>query len=217
MESHPIAALFPEMSDDEFVALKEDIRQYGVKAPVLVHGGQILDGRHRYRRGPIADSDPGPPALTSAQYAKDFNESKLMGRQTSAARTADQTYNFWRPITAIRETADDGNPATTPDPTWTPLFATPAHPDYTSGHSCVSGAATAILAHEFGDHTRFDVTSDLMIGVTRSFHSFTDALEEVKNARVFAGIHFRTACDDGANLGKAVAEYVLEHKFQRVH
>jgi hypothetical protein len=235
----------------------------------------------------------GPPALTSAQYAKDFNETKLMGSQTSAARTSDQTvyswlwatgsasylwnhvalsliearknhddddehdgrndpgrnhhdtllrnarilasldvaiadaaigcwdakytYNFWRPITAIRETADDGNAATTPDPSWTPLFATPAHPDYPSGHSCVSGAATGILANEFGEHTRFDVTSDLMIGVTRSFHSFTQALEEVKNARIFAGIHFRTACDDGTGIGTAVARYVLEHKFQRVH
>ena len=130
---------------------------------------------------------------------------------------AKYTYNFWRPITAIRETADDGNPATTPDPTWTPLFATPAHPDYTSGHSCVSGAATVILANEFGEHTRFDVTSDLMIGVTRSFHSFNDALEEVKNARIFSGIHFRTACEDGTTLGKAVAQYVLQHKFQRLH
>jgi hypothetical protein len=56
-----------------------------------------------------------------------------------------------------------------------------------------------------------------MIGVTRSFRSFTDALEEVKNARIFSGIHFRTACEDGTILGKAVAKYLLEHKFQRVN
>jgi hypothetical protein len=74
-----------------------------------------------------------------------------------------------------------------------------------------------ILANEYGEHRSFGVTSDLMIGVTRSFHSFTAALEEVKNARIFAGIHFRTACEDGTTLGKAVAQYVLEHKFQRVH
>ena len=125
-------------------------------------------------------------------------------------------YNFWRPITAIRETADDGNGATTPDPTWTPLFATPAHPDYPSGHSCVSGAATVILASEFGEDTRFDVTSDILLDVTRSFRSFTEALEEVKNARIFSGIHFRTACDDGTTLGKEVAKYVLFHNFGRV-
>jgi hypothetical protein len=129
---------------------------------------------------------------------------------------AKYTYNYWRPITAIRETADDGNAATTADPTWTPLFATPAHPDYPSGHSCVSGAATTVLAGEFGERTRFDVTSDLMLGVTRSFRSFTEALEEVKNARIFSGIHFRTATEVGTTLGKQVAQYVLEHSFLRL-
>jgi hypothetical protein len=120
-------------------------------------------------------------------------------------------YHFWRPITAIR---NDGNSA---DLTWSPMFATPAHPDYPSGHSCVSGAAAAILANEFGERTRFTLESDLMLGVTRSFPSFSAALEEIKNARIFAGIHFRTATEDGVKLGTEVADYVLEHKFQRLH
>jgi hypothetical protein len=113
-------------------------------------------------------------------------------------------YNFWRPITAIRESGD---------PTWTPLFATPAHQDYPSGHSCASGAATMILADEFGD-TPFTLRSDVLVGVSRTFHSLSEALEDVKDARVFAGIHFRTACDDGTVLGKAVAQYVLDNAFQ---
>ena len=115
-------------------------------------------------------------------------------------------YNFWRPITAIRESGD---------PTWTPLFATPAHQDYPSGHSCTSGAAAAILAGEFGEGTPFTLRSDVLVGVSRTFHSFSEALEDVKDARVFAGIHFRTACDDGTVLGKAVAHYVLDNAFQR--
>ena len=234
----------------------------------------------------------GPPALTSGQYARDFNETKSKGSLTSSTRTADETdaawfwqigtasylwnhvavslvqerhrddnndqdgdspsrhaagnrlledarlfaaldvamadaaigcwdakyaYNFWRPITAIRETADDHNSATTPDPSFTPLFSTPAHPDYPSGHSCVSGAAVGILANEFGPHTHFQMQTDLLVGVTRSFRSFADALEEMKDARINAGIHFRTATEDGTVLGAAVAEYVLHHKFQRVH
>src|SRR4029079_4758653 len=114
-------------------------------------------------------------------------------------------YNFWRPITAIREGGD---------PMWTPLFATPAHQDYPSGHSCVSGAATTILADEFGENTPFTLKSDVLVGVSRTFRSFSDALEDVKDARVFAGIHFRTACDDGTVLGKAVAQYVLDNAFQ---
>jgi PAP2 superfamily len=126
-------------------------------------------------------------------------------------------YHFWRPITAIREAASDGNPLTTPDPNWAPMFATPAHPDYPSGHSCVSGAAAVVLANEFGDKTRFNLESDLMLGVVRSYPSFSAALEEVKNARVFAGIHFRSATEDGVKLGADVAHYVLETKFQRIH
>ena len=130
---------------------------------------------------------------------------------------AKYTYNFWRPITAIRETADDGNPSTTPDPTWMPMIATAAHPEYPSGHSCVSGAAAVILGNEFGDHVKFSISSDLVPGVSRQFHGVADAVEEVKNARVFVGIHFRLACEVGQALGKAVAEYVLANRFQRVN
>ena len=130
---------------------------------------------------------------------------------------AKYTYVFWRPITAIQLADTDGNPATTPDASWAPLFATPAHPEYPSGHSCVSGAATAVLADRFGERTRFSVQSDTMLGVTRSFHSFSSALEEVKDARIFAGIHFRKATEDGTVLGSSVAGYVLDHVAERVH
>ena len=97
-----------------------------------------------------------------------------------------------------------------------PLFATPGHPEYPSGHSCVSGAAGAVLAHEFNDSTGFRVESDLMLGVTRSFRHLSTALEEVRNARIFAGIHFRTATDAGQTLGESVARFVLENAFQRI-
>ncbi len=125
-------------------------------------------------------------------------------------------YVFWRPVTAIPLAATDGNPATVEDATWTPLFATPAHPEYPSGHSCVSGAAAAVLADQFGERTRFSVDNDLMPGVVRSFRSFSAALEEVKNARIYAGIHFRSATEDGQALGVNVANYVLEHALTRV-
>jgi PAP2 superfamily protein len=129
---------------------------------------------------------------------------------------AKYTYTAWRPITAIREAATDGNDATTADATWKPLFATPGHPEYPSGHSCLSGAAARVLIYEFRDRVRFEITTDLMLGVTRSYRSVSQALDEVINARVFAGIHFRKACEDGTELGKAVADYVIANKFQRV-
>jgi hypothetical protein len=130
---------------------------------------------------------------------------------------AKYTYVFWRPVTAIPLAATDGNPATTEDPAWMPLFATPAHPEYPSAHSCLSGAAAAVLANRFGERTHFSMESDQMPGVVRSFKSFSSALEEVQNARIFAGIHFRSATRDGQAVGAAVAEYVLDHAAQPVH
>ena len=126
-------------------------------------------------------------------------------------------YVFWRPVTAIPLADTDGNPATAADSTWAPLFATPAHPEYPSGHSCVSGAAAGVLVDYFGDRTHFRMTSDTMPGVARSFDSFSDALMEVQNARIFAGIHFRSATRDGQTLGASVAEVVLQNAAQPVY
>ena len=126
-------------------------------------------------------------------------------------------YVFWRPVTAIPLAATDGNPATDADPAWMPLFATPNHPEYPSGHSTVSGAAAVVLASFFGERRHFTMDNDLMIGVTRSFHSFSQALDEVKNARIFAGIHFRSACDDGQDVGNKVGKWVLDNALLPVH
>lgn len=122
---------------------------------------------------------------------------------------AKYTYSFWRPITAIQLADTDGNDATTPDSAWTPLITTPAFPEYPSAHSCATGAATRILSHYFGEESSFSVVSNAMPGVSRQFHNFTEALQEVANARVFGGIHFRTATVDGTALGISVADYAL--------
>jgi hypothetical protein len=126
-------------------------------------------------------------------------------------------YVFWRPVTAIPLAATDGNPDTTEDPSWAPLLTTPNHPEYPSAHSTVSGAAAVVLADFFGEETAFSVDSDVMIGVVRSFSSFSEALDEVKNARIFAGIHYRSSCDDGQATGTSVAGYVLANSLQPVH
>jgi membrane-associated phospholipid phosphatase len=122
-------------------------------------------------------------------------------------------YVFWRPITAIRDSA-----STNPDPTWTPWLdffptGTPAHPEYPSGHSTVSGAAAVILATAFGDNTAFTVTSEVRTG-TRNFTSFSAAVAEIADARVFGGIHFRTSCVRGNLLGQAVARYVSSNSMR---
>ena len=126
-------------------------------------------------------------------------------------------FSFWRPITAIRVASTDGNADTTEDATWTPLLVTPPFPEHTSGHSSASAAATAVLADRFGDDTSFTVKSHTDLGWTRSFSSFSSAIDEVADARVFAGIHFRTACVVGAAAGGDVAAYILENLMGRKH
>jgi hypothetical protein len=135
----------------------------------------------------------------------------------AAIGCSESKYNFvfWRPATAIPLAADDGNPATAPDPSWTPLLVTPPHPEYASGHSCVSGAASVVLAKTFGESTQFTMKSDVMLGHTRSFRGFSNALEDVKDARIRGGIHFRTACEHGQKIGLQIATYVLENAFRR--
>jgi hypothetical protein len=130
---------------------------------------------------------------------------------------AKYTYSSWRPVTAIQLADTDGNDSTAPDPAWTPLITTPPFPEYPSAHSCASGAATHILSQSFGEETSFNVVSNAMPGVTRKFHNFSAALAEIVNARIYGGIHFRTACVDGTALGIAVGDYVLAHAVVPLH
>jgi hypothetical protein len=140
-------------------------------------------------------------------------------------------WNFWRPITAIREGDNDGNEATKGDSTWTPLFdptvavsgaklVTPGFPDHPSGHSCSSSAITHTLRNFFGtDKVTFTVTSNKCLPAPctpRTFKRFSDAIDEVVDARVWGGIHFRTADTEGAKLGRKVARYLRTHYLQAV-
>jgi hypothetical protein len=123
-------------------------------------------------------------------------------------------YVFWRPLTAIQFAVNDGNALTGPDSCWAPLRATPAHPEYPSGHSSFSGAAARVLATFFGEDTSFIITSDGMPGVVRTFRSFSAALDEVTIARICAGFHFRSACEDAQSMGKLVADYVIANSLR---
>ena len=214
----------------------------------------------------------GPPPLSSARYAQDFDEVKALGGKVSALRREEQTetarfwqldtptamwdrvadslalahhlnllktarllaltdialadatiavfdaknaYNSWRPVTAIVDADLDGNPLTSPDPAWLPLMTTPYFQEYPSAHSGVSSAAATVLASSFGDATTFTVTSDGLPGVQRSYASFSDAVADVADARVFAGFHFRFSCDDAVVLGNRVGTYVEQHLMLR--
>jgi hypothetical protein len=123
-------------------------------------------------------------------------------------------FNVWRPLTAIQQGDADGNDRTTGDPTWVPLIATPPHPDYLSGHSTNSSAMATILRHIFGNAPEVPIvaTSPTNPGFERTWESFSEGVEEVIDARIFSGIHTRSADEEGAHVGRAVARYVLSHE-----
>ena len=119
---------------------------------------------------------------------------------------AKYTYNFWRPVTAIRDTSD---------PTWSSFIVTPPFPDYVSGHSTFSAAASTVLAMFYGtDHIAFTTTSDSVPGVLRSFSSFSAAASEAAISRIYGGIHFRSASQDGLTAGIAIGEWTFTHYMQ---
>jgi hypothetical protein len=150
--------------------------------------------------------------LTSHESARLFAVLHVALADASIATwDAKYRYVFWRPVTAIRSPDDDGNSGTIPDPTWSPFLTTSAHPEYPSGHSNLVGAAATVLSAIFGGDVAFDATSETMPGAVRSFVGFDVAIEEMADARVFGGMHFRTACVRGSELGGTVASYVLTH------
>ena len=126
---------------------------------------------------------------------------------------AKYTYNFWRPITAVRNAADDGNPKTDPQAGWQSVVTTHQHPEYPSGHSTNSGAMAAVLALLFGDDPGVPITASSPGNPSfpRSWTTFSEGVEEVISARVYIGFHFRTSDVVGARVGRQVAHFVVQH------
>jgi hypothetical protein len=127
-------------------------------------------------------------------------------------------YNFWRPQPAIAAGEGDGNAATAGDPAWRPLLPTPPHPEYPSGHASNSGAMAFVLKRLFGDAPGFviEATSPQNVGFVRYWQTFTEGAEEVVDARVYSGIHFRTADEVGTRVGRQVAQFVMTHALRPV-
>jgi hypothetical protein len=125
-------------------------------------------------------------------------------------------WNTWRPITAIREAEYDGNANTEPDLDWEPLIDTPGFPEYPAGHTTGSGAIVGALQSFFGtDKMEFSAFSRSS-GTTRSFTSFSRALQETIDSRVWGGIHWRTADEVGARIGKRIANWESSRYFKPI-
>jgi hypothetical protein len=170
--------------------------------------------------------------LDAADQARLFASVNLAATDAAIACWNDKYHwSFWRPRGAIREADSDGNPATIADPNWESLFAsatattpplgTPPFPDHPSGHGCLSGAVLQTMADFFGkDKVAFTVVSGRSLNGApippRRFDRFSQARTEIINARIWGGIHFRTADVQGAVLGRKVARYVRKNYFRPV-
>jgi hypothetical protein len=223
------------------------------------HRPWFMKSAAQFRPGP-------PPALTSALWARDYNEIKAIGSATSTVRTPEQTeiarfwatalpdvhigvvrsvatapgrevtrnarlyaavaaamndaeiavleakyhYNFWRPITAIRNGDRDGNPATERDPDWTPLIATPLHPEYPCAHCVIAATIAAVIRAEAGRGPlpTLKTISNTAPGVTRQWTRTEDVVKEVSEARILDGVHYRNSTEVGNRMGEQIGALV---------
>jgi hypothetical protein len=156
----------------------------------------------------------GARALDMPAAARAFALMYLAAADASiACFDAKYIYNFWRPITAIQRGDEDGNDDTPPDPTWQPLVTTHQHPEYPSGHSTNSSAMATVLAFLFGDDPGVPIiaTSPRNPTFPRLWATFSEGVDEVVDARVYIGFHFRTSDETGARLGRQVGHFVAHH------
>jgi hypothetical protein len=129
-------------------------------------------------------------------------------------------YVYWRPVTAIQEGENDGNARTAGDPAWQPLINTPNYPEYSSGANNVTGAMSRALVLFFGtDKLNFSLTSTYPLAVqkTRMYTRFSDAAQDVVDARIYEGIHFRTADVVARRQGRHVAKWAFRHFLRPIH
>ena len=177
-----------------------------------------------WQSNPVASWNDVSRQLIARNHLDAADSARLLAMQNlSAADAAINTWNdkyhfsFWRPFQAIRRATEDGNPATSPDPTWTPLLSAP-YPEYVSGHLGLDSSHTAVLRRFFGNAPAggYEITSVFVNpggDAMRSFSSFSQAVDEIIEARIWAGLHFRSADVQAVELGTNVANFAAANFF----
>jgi PAP2 superfamily len=206
----------PELSSDAYADALNEIKSLGTMTNSTATADQALTGRFwngaiQNYWNEIAQTVSLARGLTTAQNARLFALMNFAVADTVIAfYDAKYVYNFWRPVTAIRAADTDGNPNTDADSNWLPETGkTAPDPSYPGAHAAISAAAAAVLATVLeSDDLKFNVTSEVMPGVERSFETFAAAAKEATLSRVFAGQHFQFDLDAGERLGRQVADTV---------
>ena len=209
----------PALTSDEWTADYNEVKQVG-----SINSPHRTPEQTTLARFFLA---PGAPQLASAirQLAQDrgltLSENARLfalvyvsgGDASIAGMESKYYYQLWRPITAIRNGDTDGNSNTEADPTWSPLTATPNHPEYPSAHAFGTGAVTEALRQFFGTRKLTITLSSSTTGTSMTFENIDELTKAVDEARIFAGFHYRTACVRGGVLGMKVAKYISKHYF----
>jgi membrane-associated phospholipid phosphatase len=179
---------------------------YAASSPTLVFN-QAAQQVARQQRGSLSDN---ARALALINIA--------MSDSLVASFLNKYHYNFWRPETAIHAGDIDGNPKTEPDPTYAPFITTPCFPSYPSNHGGASSGAAEVLRRLYGEggHS-ITLTNPAVPTIVLQYTSFTQITEDISDARVYGGIHFRTDQIAGAHLGRAVGSAVYKNNLRRIH
>ncbi|MBV8805662.1 MAG: vanadium-dependent haloperoxidase [Sinobacteraceae bacterium] len=215
----------PALTSVEYAVVFNEVKSLGIlnstaATPDQVLIGKFWNGAIQNYWNEITQTTVTARHLTTAQSARVFALLNLtLADSVIAFYDAKYTYNFWRPVTAIRAAATDDNPQTIEDPNWLPEPRTTApDPSYPGAHAAISAGGAFVLNAIFSPKPfHIVVTSEVLPGVTRSFDSFTAIEQEASASRIFAGQHFRSDEDAGEKLGSAVADFVEDNFLKRVH
>jgi hypothetical protein len=215
----------PALTSAAYSDAFNEVKTFGVvngtnSTPDEALTGRFWNGAIQNYWNEIAQTAVVARGLNTVQSARLFALLNLtMADGVIAFYDAKYTYNFWRPVTAIRAADTDGNPQTLVDTNWLPEVGnTTPDPSYPGAHAVISAAASSVLISVLhSDRFAYDVTSEVLPGVERSFDSFSAASEEATMSRVFAGVHFRFDLTAGHELGREVADFVLEHFLTPLH
>jgi len=209
----------PKLTSDRYGDAFDQVKSLGIAGSTTATADEALTGRFwngavQNYWNEIAQTASLAHDLTTAENARLFALLNFSFVDAVIAfYDAKYTYNFWRPVTAIRAAATDGNPDTEADPNWLPEVGnTTPDPSYPGAHAAISAAgAKVLISFLHKDHFEFEVTSEVLPGVDRSFASFRAAAEEATMSRIFAGVHFLFDLTAGQRLGSDVADFVVDN------
>jgi hypothetical protein len=215
----------PELNSDKWAHDYNEVKSIGALQSNTRTAEQTDIGYFWADNGPVMWQNA--LRYISGNYVNDIGDSARMYALAEAALADAQIacwaskyfYDLWRPITAIRLGDEDGNSATEGDPNWKPLINTPNFPEYPSGHAAISGAISHMLQHFFGsDALRFQMTTTnaMALQKTRTFTRLSQAEQEVIDARVYVGIHYRHSDTAARAQGRGVSNWVFKHYFRPV-